>query len=316
MHRIIIDTDPGIGTKNADFDDGLAIFLALQSPLIKVMGITTVHGNVPVETGTKNTLRLLHLLSRKVKVARGASSPLFPDEKRKMNRPIEDIEGIPPFNLEMRNNLVSISAFNFIKEVVNRGEDKITLLCIGPLTNIALFLIQYPELKERIEQIVIMGGSAFYPGNVTPLAEFNLWMDPEAAHIVFTCGVPIVMVGLNVTHKVRFTEDAFSSLLGKKKEALGKLFYLSALSWLHYLEEKGIEGCFMHDAMVLAYLIDESILTTKDAYVDVETKGALSRGQTVVDMQGKLGRKPNTRVCMDVDREKFRSLILTFLENL
>jgi len=227
--------DLGLGIREADFDDGVAL-LALKSPQIDVIGITTVHGNVPVSYGTRNVLRLLHLMQRNVKVAQGAHRPIILDYPEKVKRPDREIEGIFQFIPSMKDNLISTFAPQFIVDTVNKSEDKIIIVGIGPLTNIALSLIINPGIKEKIEKIIIMGGAAFYPGNVTPVAEFNIWMDPEAAEVVFSSGLPIVMVGLNVTQKVGFTKKDFS-LLKNKIDPLSKLFYLSAVTWLDYLKK-------------------------------------------------------------------------------
>lgn len=310
--KVIIDTDPGIGTKEADFDDGVALLLALNSSQIEVVGVTTVHGNVPVSVGTKNALRLIYLMKKQIKVAQGASCPIILDKPEKMKRPFVEIEDIPKFTPSMEDNLVSEFAPQFIVDTVSKSKEKITLICIGPLTNIALALIMDPQLKDKIDQIVIMGGAAFYQGNVTPVAEFNVWMDPEAAKIVFTSKIPKVMVGLNVTQKVGFTKKDFLHLKDNT-DPLSKLFYSSATTWLDYLKKYNLQECYMHDAMAVAYLLNKDLLTAQKACVDVETQGILTRGQTIIDIQGKLGKPSNTWVCKDIDREKFHKMIIDCL---
>lgn len=316
MQKVIIDTDPGLGTREADFDDGVALLLALKSPQIDVIGITTVHGNVPVSYGTRNVLRLLHLMQRNVKVAQGAHRPIILDYPGKVKRPDREIEGIFQFIPSMEDNLISTFAPQFIVDTANKSEDKIIIVGIGPLTNIALSLIINPGIKEKIEKIIIMGGAAFYPGNVTPVAEFNIWMDPEAAEVVFSSGLPIVMVGLNVTQKVGFTKKDFS-LLKNKIDPLSKLFYLSAVTWLDYLKKmQNTRECYIHDALAVGYLLDEKLISTRQAYVSIETKGALTRGQTVIDIQGISGKRPNAQVCMEIDKKRFREMVIDCLEKL
>ena len=316
MQKVIIDTDPGLGTREADFDDGVALLLALKSPQIDVIGITTVHGNVPVSYGTRNVLRLLHLMQRNVKVAQGAHRPIILDYPEKVKRPDREIEGIFQFIPSMEDNLISTFAPQFIVDTANKSEDKIIIVGIGPLTNIALSLIINPGIKEKIEKIIIMGGAAFYPGNVTPVAEFNIWMDPEAAEVVFSSGLPIVMVGLNVTQKVGFTKKDFS-LLKNKIDPLSKLFYLSAVTWLDYLKKmQNTRECYIHDALAVGYLLDEKLISTRQAYVSIETKGALTRGQTVIDTQGISGKRPNAQVCMEIDKKRFREMVIDCLEKL
>jgi len=316
MQKVIIDTDPGLGIREADFDDGVALLLALKSPQIDVIGITTVHGNVPVSYGTRNVLRLLHLMQRNVKVAQGAHRPIILDYPEKVKRPDREIEGIFQFIPSMEDNLISTFAPQFIVDTANKSEDKIIIVGIGPLTNIALSLIINPGIKEKIEKIIIMGGAAFYPGNVTPVAEFNIWMDPEAAEVVFSSGLPIVMVGLNVTQKVGFTKKDFS-LLKNKIDPLSKLFYLSAVTWLDYLKKmQNTRECYIHDALAVGYLLDEKLISTRQAYVSIETKGALTRGQTVIDTQGISGKRPNAQVCMEIDKKRFREMVIDCLEKL
>lgn len=316
MQKVIIDTDPGLGTREADFDDGVALLLALKSPQIDVIGITTVHGNVPVSYGTRNVLRLLHLMQRNVKVAQGAHRPIILDYPGKVKRPDREIEGIFQFIPSMEDNLISTFAPQFIVDTANKSEDKIIIVGIGPLTNIALSLIINPGIKEKIEKIIIMGGAAFYPGNVTPVAEFNIWMDPEAAEVVFSSGLPIVMVGLNVTQKIGFTKKDFS-LLKNKIDPLSKLFYLSAVTWLDYLRKmQNTRECYIHDALAVGYLLDEKLISTRQAYVSIETKGALTRGQTVIDTQGISGKRPNAQVCMEIDKKRFREMVIDCLEKL
>ena len=255
-------------------------------------------------------------MQRNVKVAQGAHRPIILDYPGKVKRPDREIEGIFQFIPSMEDNLISTFAPQFIVDTANKSEDKIIIVGIGPLTNIALSLIINPGIKEKIEKIIIMGGAAFYPGNVTPVAEFNIWMDPEAAEVVFSSGLPIVMVGLNVTQKVGFTKKDFS-LLKNKIDPLSKLFYLSAVTWLDYLKKmQNTRECYIHDALAVGYLLDEKLISTRQAYVSIETKGTLTRGQTVIDTQGISGKRPNAQVCMEIDKKRFREMVIDCLEKL
>lgn len=168
--KAIIDTDLGVGTRGAPIDDGIALRVALGATEIEVLGITTVHGNVPVSVGTRNVLRLLYLMHKGTKVVRGASRPIILDHVQSVQweSPSTEIEGSPKLTSAMRRNLVPMAAPRFIIETLGQSQEGITLVCIGPLTNIALALITFPEIEEKIEQIVLMGGSAFYWGNMTP----------------------------------------------------------------------------------------------------------------------------------------------------
>ncbi|RKX82572.1 MAG: pyrimidine-specific ribonucleoside hydrolase RihA, partial [Spirochaetes bacterium] len=210
---------------------------------------------------------------------------------------------IKPLNMHAVDFIIS----TLLADTVNRDE-KIYLVPTGPLTNIAVALIKAPEIKNRIERIVLMGG-ALYDSNVTPAAEFNIFVDPEAAKIVFEAGIPITMVGLDVTNKAIFSFpdiDRITGLNGRVSSIVGPLLHFFAHA---NLEIFNINGAPLHDPLTVAYLIDSSILTTKPLHVDIETKGEFTRGRTVADIYRVTGKKPNAEVALRVDVDKFKKLI-------
>ncbi|MGH9745630.1 MAG: nucleoside hydrolase [Candidatus Acidiferrales bacterium] len=271
--RIIIDTDPGI-------DDALAILLALRSPELKVEAITPVAGNVPLEFTLPNALKLVEIAGRTdVPVAGGASHPLVRSLITASfvhgNNGLAGVEFPEP-----KVKPVAETASELIRKIVRANPGEISIVAVGPLTNVATALRADPELAGKIRSIVIMGGS-LSGGNATPAAEFNLYVDPEAARIVFDAGVPLTMVGLDVTRKVLFTEERLKVMETAKNPsgiAAGKIMR-ATLERLNRGPHPMIEA--MHDPLTVANLIDPGILTLKDYYVEVETEGEFTAGETV-----------------------------------
>lgn len=297
--RIIIDCDPGIG-------DVPAIMVALASNKLDVVGITTVAGNQTGEKTYKNTLKILGLLGRTdVPVARGFDGPLV---GQPVTAPyIHGESGLGDVELpEPRVNQTGKHAVDFIVE--KALEQKIWLVPIGPLTNIAVALLKEPKIKRNIEKIVMMGG-AIHDSNVTPAAEFNIYVDPEAAKIVFESGIPIVMVGLDVTNRALLTQrdiDQIERLGGRVSQTLARLLRYNAEADRKY---QGFRGASTHDPLAVEYLIDQSVLTLRPFHVDIETRGEYTRGQTVVDVYGVTKKPPNAEVAVGYDHQKFRKMI-------
>jgi inosine-uridine nucleoside N-ribohydrolase len=272
-HRIIIDTDPGV-------DDALAILLALRSPELKVEAITPVAGNVPLDFTLPNALRLVEIAGRTdVPVAAGASHPLV----RRLvtagfvhgNNGLGGVEFPDPKTKPVRE-----SAAEIIRRIVRENPGQISIVAVGPLTNIGTVLREDPALAPMIRSIVIMGGS-ISRGNMTPAAEFNVWVDPEAARIVFDAGVPLTMVGLDVTRKVLFTPDHLKILEGGKNpsaQAAARIMR-ATIENLAKGPHPMLEA--MHDPLTIAHLIDPGILTLEDYYVEVETAGEFTAGATI-----------------------------------
>ena len=271
--RVIIDTDPGV-------DDAFALLLALRSPELKIEGITPVAGNVPLDLGLPNALRMVEIAGRTdVPVAAGAKAPLLRRLVTATHVHGENGLGGVVFP-EPAAKPIAESAAEFIRRIVRKYPGEVTLIPIGPLTNIATALTLDAEISAMIKGIVLMGGS-LSGGNITPAAEFNIYVDPEAARIVFQSGVPITMVGLDATRKVTLTEEHVRTLEAAQNpvsQAAAKI----GRNALNRVREQGLlTGPNMHDSLAVAAFLDPSVVTVKDYYVDVETFGELTAGETV-----------------------------------
>ncbi len=300
---IIIDADPGQ-------DDAVAILAALASPELDVVAITTVAGNVPQPLVSRNALAMCELADRTdVPVYRGADHPL--------NRELYTAEyvhgptGIDGADLPLPTTTAADGhAVDFIIETCLGSEQPITLCPVGPLTNVATAIAREPSIVPVIREIALMGGSFFAGGNTTPVAEFNIFVDPDAASIVFNSGAPITMFPLDVTHQALvLPEDLkrFRELDTPAGDAVaGMLEYYEK----HDVEMYGIEGAPLHDPCVIAYLLDKTLFGGKPCRVDVETESELTMGQSVVDWWGVTGADPNAVVMNSVDRDRLMDLVV------
>lgn len=300
--NIIIDCDPGI-------DDAIAILLAAANDdKLNILGITTVTGNQSIEKVTTNALKLVSFLSRDIKVAKGADTPLI--REKRVVESVHGKTGMGNYELpEPSSKIASENAVEFLKNTLLSSNEKITLVTIGPLTNIALLFKVYPEVKEKIDEIVIMGG-AISGGNVTPTAEFNIWADPEAAKIVFASGVRIVMNGLDVTHSAGLYRDDVNELLKSK----GRVSNMCGEILSFYFNGDHVKnGTFtpIHDACAIMYLLHPELYSYKYMPVDVDCSFSLNRGMTVGDNREWIKYdESNPKVLMDIDTVKFRELLL------
>jgi len=323
-HRVIIDTDPGV-------DDALAILLALRSPELKVEAITPVAGNVPLDFTLPNALKLVEIAGRTdVPVAGGARHPLVRQLITASH--VHGNNGLAGVEFpEPKIKPVAEKAPEMIRKIVNANPGEISIVAVGPLTNVALALRDDPDLAGKLRSIVIMGGS-LSGGNVTPAAEFNLYVDPEAARVVFDAGVPLTMVGLDVTRKVLFTDERLKALeVAKNPSGIAAAKIMAAtLEHLNRGPHPMIEA--MHDPLTVANLIDPGILTLKDYYVEVETEGEFTAGETIgwayapargsapMALAGKHDGstvlatdetfKANAKVAVEVDADRFFRLLL------
>jgi inosine-uridine nucleoside N-ribohydrolase len=304
---IILDVDPG-------HDDAVALMFACGAPELDLLAVTTVAGNVPLEKTTRNALRVLSLIGRSdVPVAAGASSPLH-----RPLRTAEDIHGesglegpeISKGSLEP----VRLKATELIADALRESPDPVTLIPTGPLTNIATALQKHPELKERIARVSLMGGSIGL-GNTTPAAEFNIYVDPEAASEVFESGVPITMSGLDVTHQAGAGPEERESLrsLGRVGVAVAEFLEYFATTYESVL---GFDAPPLHDPVAVAAVLEPTVLKTRPMRVDVECKGELTRGETVCDFYGVTGKPPNAEVGVELDRGAFFELLYRVLGRL
>ena len=307
MPAIILDCDPG-------HDDAIALLLALGSPEVNLLGVTTVSGNQTLEKTTANAIRVLDHVNRKdVPVAAGASRPLVRERRTAGEVHGEtglDGPDLPPPSREPEPQ----HAIDWIAQAIAARAQRVTLVPTGPLTNIALFLARYPELESKIERIVLMGG-AIGEGNTTPSAEFNIWVDPEAAHRVFHSGIDVTMVGLDVTHQALMTPDHVGRLAaaGKAGKLVADLY--SFYSRFH-ARRYGWHGAPVHDAVAMGHVIDRTLLRTSHCGVEIDTGPELSRGRTHVDVKGAMGWEPNCHVAVGIEAERFLELLITRISRL
>jgi inosine-uridine nucleoside N-ribohydrolase len=316
--RVIIDTDPGI-------DDAMAILLALNSPELKVEALTVVPGNVEASQGLENGLKLVSLARRcDVPVAGGAQHPL----NQKLitaqfwhgKNGLADVE-LPPSKCKADSRFGP----DLIIELVHQYPHEITLIAVGPLTNVALAISNDPTIVPLVKDIVIMGGS-ISGGNVNGAAEANIYGDPEAASIVFNAGWIVTMIGSDVSERTLMTRKYLSQLQalhGPESDFISKLadFYLTRS------EKSGYSGAAMYDPLAVATVIDPTLVTLKEMHVDVETKGEFTRGETVAnrmgsnennvlhgdhyEIEGVVDLKPNAKVCLASDAERFLQLFIS-----
>jgi inosine-uridine nucleoside N-ribohydrolase len=304
--RILIDCDPG-------HDDMVAIMLACASPELELAGITTVAGN---QTGPKtylNALKTLALIGRTdIPVVRGADRPLL--RELTVAPQIHGVSGLDGARLpEVEPGAAQGggAAADFLVRTIHAeaaAGRKLTLVPTGPLTNVALALLEDPSIAGQLEGIVLMGG-AMHDSNITPAAEFNIYVDPEAAKIVFACGAPLTMVGLDATNRARLSFadiHEMASWGGKVSRVVAPLLEFFAQANREFF---GFDGAPLHDALAVAYLVRPEVVRTRHLNVEIETAGELTRGRTVVDVYGVTGRAPNAEVAFQVDQSLFRDLI-------
>ena len=306
---IIIDCDPG-------HDDALMLMLAFGSGMFDVRAVTTSAGNQTQEKTLANTLKILSLIGANVPVYRGSDTPFF--RNLVIAEYVHGESGLHGVDFaEATFKAESIMAVEGIARILAESEEKITIVPTGPLTNIAAFLLAFPNLKHKIERISLMGGGIFR-GNMTPLAEFNMYVDPEAASVVFKAGIPITMCGLDVTHKAVVYQkdiDLFRSIGNKTgAAAAGLLEFYSVFYRENRIELEG--GAALHDPCAIAWLIDPGMFTSRACFVEVETKGELTSGATVVDFYNVMNRTPNAEVCYDINRENYIEMLAAAIRNL
>jgi purine nucleosidase len=318
--KVILDVDPGT-------DDAMAILLALNSPEIEVQALTVVAGNVVVDQGAENALKLVSLAGRcDIPVARGAAKPLA--QKLTTAEFFHGEDGLgnaylpaPACTADTR------TAADLIVEIVNRSPGEVTLVPIGPLTNIALALKKDPSIAAKVREVVLMGGS-ISGGNATAAAEANIHNDPEAARAAFSAGWPLTMVGLNVTERTLFTRADLQKL--SHEEGPQARFAAAVLEFMVSLAEKlGGEGTAMHDPLAVGAAIDRTLITTRDMRVDIETRGEFTRGETVASRHKSSDHRvehtdrfvveslgtvqPNVHVAVESDAARFNQLFLARL---
>jgi inosine-uridine nucleoside N-ribohydrolase len=318
-HLVIYDTDPGV-------DDAMALYYALAHPRIKMLGITTVYGNVTVAQATTNALYLTQLAGRKVPVAQGASAPLV----KHTEAPPDFIHGADGLgNLPTRAPATTVadprSAAQFIVDMARAHPSQVTLVPVGPLTNIALALQLEPELPQLIKQVVLMGGSIAEHGNVSPVAEANIWNDPHAADAVLTAGFQLTMVGLDVTYRVLLPVSLFSTIAAQHRHAatdtlLHAVKFYSAFYGSRFAHMKDFDGCYGHDVLAFICLTNPELFGFESGPTRVALDG-FAEGQTIMKRQsfmqfptaGWEASVPAIRAAMKVDEAAVTSLLETTL---
>jgi purine nucleosidase len=299
--RILFDGDPGI-------DDALAILYAIKSKDIELVGITTVGGNITIENTTRNALRILEITENtQIPVARGIGKPLL-----RVNESVGEVhgrDGLGNSSLpEPEIKETSEHAVDFIINTIMKNPKQITLVPVGPLTNIAVAAIKEPRLKDYVKDVVIMGGAVTTFGNITPESEFNIYTDPEAAKIVFESGMPITLVGLDVTMKTLLTTVHLEEILKAGTPVTEFVGKIVSHYMRFYHDVVGVDGCGMHDPLAVAVAADRSLVKTKRYFVTVETKGEYTTGETVADLRASregVVKPPNMDVCIEVDSKRF-----------
>lgn len=313
--KIIIDTDPGV-------DDAMAIYYALRSPELEVIGLTTVFGNAATPTCTQNALRLMEIAGRSdIPVAEGASRPL--------GRPFQgaadfvhgsDGQGdtflAPPHTRpDVR------SAAQFLIDQIMAAPGEITIVALGPLTNLALAYLLQPAIGHQVREIVLMGGAAFVPGNVTPAAEANIWNDPIAADIVFSLPCPVTMIGLDVTEQIVMNEADFAAIAAMDNPMARHIARIAPFYLRFYQTRYGTpeSWCHVHDSTTITYLLNPALFTTKTCAVRVETSG-LGVGKTwpalrVSDQEAEWAGRNAVTIAVGVDARAAIDLELSRLAN-
>jgi uridine nucleosidase len=296
--KILIDTDPGI-------DDTMAILLALRSPELQVVGLTSVFGNTDSNITAQNALRIVELEGHaQIPVAQGSGIPLV-IAPRSHGKRVHHEDGMGGANLPPpQGKLVPKSAAQFIVDTVLANPGEITLVPIGPLTNVALALRIEPRIAELVKRVVIMGGAATVPGNASPVAEANIHNDPDAAHIVFGAGWDLTMVGLDVTHKTVMTSAYIEDLIRVRNPATDLIRQIVPHYLNFFREFRGFgDGIATHDPSATALLIDPSLFKVERMPIFVETQGHCA-GQTVPDRRRQWREVPEINVCLDVDSSR------------
>lgn len=303
--KIIMDCDPG-------HDDAIAVILAAVQPTLEILAITTVSGNAEIEKTTDNALKICDLVSlTDVMVSKGASEPLV--RLRETAPGIHGDSGLdgPELPVPSRSWSKEHGADTIIR-LVKESTEPVTILPTGPLTNIALALTKAPEIKENIEEIVLMGGGTF--GNWTPTAEFNIWADPEAARKVFESGIPTVVMGLDITHQALATKEVIeqvNQIDNHVSNIVGELLVFFAST---YKEMFDFDGAPVHDVLTVAYLVAPELFKMKDVNIVVETKAEFTAGTTLIDLHGVTGREVNAKFGVELDVEGFWKLMIDALK--
>lgn len=304
---IILDTDPGV-------DDALAIMLALDSPELDVRGICTVSGNVPLSTGTRNAQGLLQLLDHtEISVFTGADQPLKRDPV--FATEVHGESGMGQAVLPKPSQKIKGDAVDFLVQTLSDQPGEITIIAVGPLTNLALAEQRQPGTLQKAKQVIIMGGTIATTGNATPVAEFNIYADPHAAHTVVHSGASLLLVPLDATRQVKLSETDIENKIAPKKTVASQFVVDAVQNVFALYRQLGREPIvYLHDPLAVGAAIAPELLRAETLYIDIETTGDLTLGQVVTDRRGlpspyRLGTPVDC--AMHVNTEAFLSLFLT-----
>ncbi|NUV00422.1 uridine nucleosidase [Marinitoga sp. 1154] len=301
--KIILDCDPG-------HDDAVAILLAGIAEEIELLGIVAVAGNSYLKNTVRNALILTEMANLNVPVFKGSDKPLL--RKQIVAPDIHGESGLEGANLPKPSKMPENKNYlEYMAETITNNPDEITLVAVGPLTNIAKFALNYPNLVPLVKELVIMGGGIEF-GNVTPRAEFNIYADPEAAQIVFNAGFNLTVFPLDVTHKAKIYMDEIKEIQKMTSEIVSKMGILLEFFHQTYYDVFKIKGAPLHDPCTIAYLINPDIFDFEEYYAQVETKGELTYGETVVDYWHL--KEPNSKWALNINREKFIELLFENLK--
>jgi purine nucleosidase len=307
--RILIDTDPGI-------DDSLAILLALASPEVKIEGITTIHGNCSVDQATINALSILELSNAKgITVAKGFPIPFV--QPSLLAAETHGDAGLGYAKLpEPRGRPELRHASDFLIEKVMSNSGELTLVAIGPLTNVAFAIRREPRIVDAVKEAIIMGGTIRYPGNASPLAEYNVFVDPHAAHMVYHSGMRITLVPLDVTYQCILTSEDVKQLQ-KNSSPVSSFIDDSTRFYMEFHDEyQKIAGCAINDPLALALTFAPELCDYQELYVDVDISGGVSMGKTLADFYGIAKKPANMKIALGVRARDFMELFLERMEML
>jgi purine nucleosidase len=307
--KIIFDTDPGI-------DDALALLLLAAAPELDLLAITVTHGNTSQEKCLSNALKLVELLGiEQVPVARGAQEPLV-----KELSVAEETHGDGGLGYAVlpapKVKPIQESAHDLIIRLVNENPGQITLLCVGPMTNIALALLKQPQIAKKIKRIVAMGGSINYPGNSTPQSEYNVFCDPESYEIVVNAGIDFTLVPLDVTYQCLLTTQHIELITLARPEIKNFIKESTRFYIEFHAEYQGIQGCAINDPLAAAILIDPTLVENRDYFLSVDLSGGPSKAKTIADHYGALKKAPNAKVSMTVYVDRFMKLFIERMNRL
>jgi purine nucleosidase len=306
--KLILDVDTGI-------DDAIGIILAVKSQQFDILGITTVNGNVSLDTATRNTIKILDLLDeREISVIKGANAPILRNSFFEHRIHGEDGLGGALMDVKVTKQQDEGFAPDFIINSILNFPDEVTLVMTGPLTNLALAVKKCPQITNHVKEVIFMGGVVQGSGNVTPTSEYNIYVDPEAARIVLHAGFEsITQVGLDVTRKALLTEEHIQLI---DNQILADYIRTSTSDYRkRYFERNGVWACAMHDPLAVGVALQKDLVTREEFYVDVETRSELCDGQTICDFQNRLMKPTNVNVCLDVNVDAFFDLFIRIINS-